>query len=86
MTTIDQIRELLHKYPEGRVYFDEPVKVKASPHHELFRCYGVSIDNTDIYLMDPDEKWHGPLEENQVNANLVIASLYQRLKGLQCSK
>jgi hypothetical protein len=62
--------------------FDDAIKVKASPHVSLFSCYGACAGPDGIYLLDGGGDWHGPLKEDQLNASLLISSLYQRLKAM----
>jgi hypothetical protein len=80
MTTFETIQQIVSAAPGHEIIFPEPVKVKSSPHKEVFTCYGIHAEN-DIWLMDGNGEWHGPLEESQGNARLVINSLYQRLKA-----
>lgn len=60
--------------------FDPAVEVKTSPHTFPFRAYAVCVSPKDeLFVMDSDEQWH-QVELEDVNASLVIGSLYQRLK------
>jgi hypothetical protein len=58
---------------------DDAIQVKKTPHSPACRIWAICIspDNV-IYLMDNNEQSF-PLEENDINHNLVIASLYQRV-------
>jgi hypothetical protein len=76
------ITDSLNAYPDHQVIFNDEIRVKASPHIALFSCYGACVGPDGIYLMDGAGEWHGPLKEDQVNAGLMISSLYQRLKVL----
>lgn len=80
MNKLQYITDSLNAYPDHRVMFDDAINVKASPHIALFSCYGACICPNGVYLMDGEGEWHGPLKEDQVNAGLMISSLYQRLK------
>jgi hypothetical protein len=62
--------------------FDDAIRVKASPHIALFTCYGACVGPDGVHLMDDAGEWHGPLKEDQVNAGLMISSLYQRMRLL----
>lgn len=62
------------------LYFDTPVEVKTSPHTYPFSGWAVCVSPAnDLYVMDAEETWH-QVELQDVNAALVIGSLYQRLK------
>lgn len=80
MNQLQYITDSLNAYPDHRVIFDDAIKVKASPHIALFNCYGACVGPDGVYLMDYEGEWHGPLKEDQINAGLIISSLYQRLK------
>jgi hypothetical protein len=80
MNQLEYITDSLNAYPDHRVIFDDAIRVKASPHIALFACHGACVGPDGVYLMDGDGEWHGPLKEDQVNAGLMISSLYQRMK------
>lgn len=80
MNQLQYISDSLNAYPDHLVIFDDAIKVKASPHVALFNCYGACVGPDGVYLMDYEGEWHGPLKEDQINAGLMISSLYQRLK------
>lgn len=80
MNQLQYITETIKKYPEHRVAFDDAIRVKASPHIALFSCHGACVGPDGVYLMDYEGEWHGPLKEDQINAGLIISSLYQRMK------
>lgn len=62
------------------LYFDTSIEVKTSPHAYPFSAWAVSVSpKDDLYVMDADEQWHRVKMED-MNAGLVISSLYQRLK------
>lgn len=62
------------------LYFDTAVEVKTSPHTYPFSAWAVSVSpRNELYVMDSDEQWHR-VELEDVNASLVLSSLYQRLK------
>lgn len=83
MNQLNYITDSLNTYPGHQVIFDDAIRVKASPHISLFTCHGACVGPDGVYLMDGEGEWHGPLKENQVNAGLMISSLYQRLRLLQ---
>lgn len=80
MNHLQYITDSLSKFPDHRVTFDDVIRVKASPHIALFSCCGACVGPDGVYLMDDAGEWHGPLKEDQVNAGLMISSLYQRLR------
>jgi hypothetical protein len=81
MTTLQTIQQIILSLAGHEIIFSDPVKVKSSPHKEVFTCYGLHAENEGVWLMDGKGEWHGPLQEDQGNARLVINSLYQRLKA-----
>ena len=83
MNHLQFITDIVNAYPEHRVIFDDAIRVKASPHIALFDCYGACVGPDGVYLMDGAGEWFGPLKEDQVNAGLMISSLYQRLNVMQ---
>jgi hypothetical protein len=82
MNHLQFITDAITKYPDHQVMFNDAIRVKASPHVNLFSCYGACVGPDGVHLMDGDGFWHGPVKEDQVNARLMIASLYQRIRLL----
>lgn len=80
MNQLQYITEAINKYPNQQVMFNDAIRVNASPHIALFSCYGACAGPDGVHLMDPAGIWHGPLKENQVNAGMLIGSLYQRMR------
>lgn len=76
---IDIVRDIAgHEF----LYFNDAVEVKLTPHSPAFSAWGACASPDDqLYVMDRDEVWH-QLELEDVNASLVIGSLYQRLRLL----
>jgi hypothetical protein len=65
------------------LYFNEAVEVKVTPHSHPFSAWAVSVSPADsLYVMDSDEQWH-EVALQDMNAALVIGSLYQRLKMMR---
>jgi hypothetical protein len=83
MNHLQFITEAVNSYPDHQVLFDDAIRIKASPHIALFSCHGACVGPDGVYLMDGNGEWFGPLKEDQVNAALMINSLYQRLKVMQ---
>ena len=62
------------------LYFESAVEVKVTPHSYPFNAWAVCVSpKQELYVMDSDEQWH-KVELADMNAALVIGSLYQRLK------
>lgn len=80
MNHLQFITDALNKYPDHQVMFSEAIRVKASPHMMLFTCHGACVGPDGVHLMDGEGIWHGPVKEDQVNAGLIISSLYQRMR------
>lgn len=80
MNQLQYIIGSLKNYPDHQVMFSDAIRVKASPHIPVFTCFGACVGPDGVYLMDGDGEWHGPLKEDQVNAGLMISSLYQRMR------
>ncbi|MDB5250994.1 MAG: hypothetical protein JWP27_163 [Flaviaesturariibacter sp.] len=65
------------------LYFDTAVEVKLTPHTPPFAAWAVSVSPADeLYIMDADERWHRA-GLTDMNAALVIGSLYQRLRMMR---
>jgi len=82
MSQLETIQGILNTYQDGKVMFDECIRVRLAPHQTPFNVWGAWRVPEGVYLMDGEEHWHGPLLEGQMNATQVIASVYQRLKQL----
>ncbi len=82
MNHLQYITDAIDKYPDRQVMFTDAIRVKASPHMLLFSCHGACVGPDGVRLMDDSGCWHGPVKEDQVNAGLLIASLYQRIRLL----
>lgn len=82
MNQLIEIAQIANTYPDGKIIFDEPVQVKASPHIHVFTAFAIWSGPEGVYVMDGAGEWHGPLNEQQANAGFVISSLYQRLKAI----
>lgn len=82
MNTLCQIEQLAQLYLNGQVMFNDPIRVKSTPHQHVFTVYGVWSGDDGLFVLDGAGEWHGPLLENQVNGVLMINSICQRLKML----
>jgi len=80
MNHLQFITDTIAKYPDSQVMFDDPIKIKPSPHVYLFTAYGLWSGPDGVYVLDGGGDWHGPLKEDQANAGLMIASIYQRIR------
>lgn len=75
---MDEIKKML----SGRVDFDTPVKVKATPHTPIVMIYAVEKTPAgDVLIQIVDEV--RPLSESD---KMVVVSVYQRLKLLEYQK
>jgi hypothetical protein len=83
MTPLQAIQQFAQSHPEGKVIFDEPITVKSSPHHLVFTVFGIWQGENGLFVMDGEGQWHGALSQEQVFGDLMIASIYQRVKALQ---
>jgi hypothetical protein len=72
---IEQVKQIVG---EGFLYFDDAIAVKKTPHEPSYRIWAVAVKDERISLMDSSEEWH-ELEETDINHNLIIASLFQRV-------
>lgn len=64
------------------LHFETALQVKHSPHHFPFVIWGLCVSPTDtLYVMDGDQQWY-PIDADQGADDLVIGSIYQRLKWM----
>ena len=64
------------------LYFDTALQVKHSPHHFSFTIWGLCVSPTDtLYVMDSDQQWYA-LDAATGSDDMVIGSIYQRLKWM----
>lgn len=80
MNHLQFITDAINKYPDQQVMFDDAIRIKGSPHLLLFSCHGACVAPDGVHLMDGEGMWHGPIKNDQINAGLVIGSIYQRLR------
>jgi hypothetical protein len=80
MNQLEFIRQSITSLPRQSILFKDAIVIKHSPHIALFTCWGACVAPDGVYLMDGNSEWRGPLKEDQVNAALIISSLYQRMK------
>ena len=81
-----------HEY----LYFSEPLKVKLTPHSPEINLWGICVSPAnDVFVCElkavgaklqdgrwherPEEEWH-QIEACDQNANIIIPSIYQRIK------
>ena len=75
---MDEIKKMVN----GRVYFDTPIKVKATPHTPLIVIHGVEKTPAgDVYVQLADEI--KPLNKDE---KMLVVSVYQRLKLIEFQK
>jgi hypothetical protein len=80
MNTLQQINELMQNHTDEQVIFDDPIKVRSAPHQPIFTVYGVWSGSEGLFVLDGGGEWHGPLLPEQQNGQLIINSIYQRIK------
>lgn len=83
MLQLQQINDLAKCHPDGQVLFDDPIKVRSAPHQPVFTVYGVWAGSDGLFVLDGGGEWHGPLLPEQQNGDLMINSIYQRMKILE---
>lgn len=81
MIKLQTIQQIVSDHGQ-EIIFGEPVTIKLGPHQGSFECHGIHSES-GVWLMDGAGQWHGPLEESQHNAILIINSLYQRLLAMK---
>lgn len=82
MTLLQTIQNIVLTYPDHEVRFDQPTEIHFPT--GSFECYALQMDTGEgLFLMDGQGEWHGPLQENQVNAGVVIQALYKRLMRIR---
>jgi hypothetical protein len=84
MDKLAEINQITSQH-NGEILFEDALNIKSSPHTHLFTAWGVCVGPEGLYVLDGSGKWHGPLQESQVNSELMINSLYQRLKSIEVS-
>ncbi len=73
-----------HLAGNDELFFGSAVQVKLTPHSLPFNAWAVQISPKDeLFVMDGSQNWH-QLETTDINAELMIGSLYQRL-SLMCA-
>lgn len=73
------IQEILSHLNEP-VQFDTPVTIKATPHSNVVRVYGLEkTSEGEVMVQINDGSFH-KLEEKDLNYEMVAGSILQRLK------
>lgn len=80
MNKLQTIKEIVRERQDETIRFDEPVIIRKH-HVSLMECWAIAV-HENLWLMDQLMEWH-KLEESDMNAGLVISSIYQRMKMLQ---
>lgn len=79
---MSKIQEILSHLSEP-VKFDTPVTIKATPHSNVVRIYGLEkTSEGEVMVQINDGSFH-KLEEKDRNYDMVAGSLLQRLKILK---
>ena len=80
--TIEDIKTILSDLNETDMPFDTPLQVKTSPHHELMKIWGVSVDGNNRLWVRSSRKDELEITDNLIYKNYILGSLNQRLKLL----
>lgn len=80
MTKLQTITQIAQGF-EGGINFYDPVVVQLQ--FESFYCFALKVVNSDLWLMDREGEWQGPLKETQRNAGKVINAVYDKVKKIQ---
>ncbi|HEV7620106.1 MAG TPA: hypothetical protein VGO09_00155 [Flavisolibacter sp.] len=77
---IDIIKDMVgHEY----LYFNDGIEIKPGPHIHVFTIWGVACSpRNELFIMDNNEEWHR-IDLNDLHAQLIIGSIYQRIKLLR---
>ena len=76
---MSKIQEILSHLSDP-VQFDTPVTIKATPHSNVVRVYGLEkTSEGEVMVQINDGSFH-KLEEKDRNYDMVAGSLLQRLK------
>lgn len=78
--TICKIREVSQQIGIDEKIFDEPIRVKKTPHDEIFRIYGFAVKD-NVYVMDGAGEYYD-IQPEQANVEFVANALLQRLKSM----
>lgn len=81
MTKLETITRITQGF-EGGISFHDPVIIELPYFAESFYCFALKVINGDLWLMDREGEWQGPLKETQVNSGKVINAIYNRVKIL----
>jgi hypothetical protein len=78
--SLSQLQAMVEEFPDGKIYFDTPVRIKSTPHFEVFTAHGVWAHGVNgVWVLDGLGQWH-QLAEKQVNVDYIIGSVAQRLR------
>lgn len=83
MNNLQHINDFAQHYPDGQLLFDDPIKIRSAPHQPVFTVYGIWSGCEGLFVLDGGGEWHGPLLPEQDNGELMINSIYQRMKILE---
>jgi hypothetical protein len=79
MNQLQTIQQILSD-TGNQIFFDTPVIVRKH-HVSILECWGVNIER-GLWLMDETGNWH-EWDSKDLNAGLVLNSIYQRVRSLQ---
>jgi hypothetical protein len=80
-TLLQECKDIIRDLVDNEaLYFDTAVEVKLTPHTYPFLAWGVCVSpDNELYVLDGQEQWHHAALTD-MNANLLVGSLYQRLR------
>jgi hypothetical protein len=79
MSNIVEISKMLNGFHDESIRFTTPIRVSLPT--GVFEIHAACKHAAfGIYLLDRASEWHGPLLASQLNADRIIAALYNRLK------
>ncbi len=79
---IEQIKELILRNFNGAVDFNDPLKVKVTPHNPIVYIHSVAADPlSGVWLMCDAGHWFKAEEEDK-NILPVVQSVLQRLNSI----
>jgi len=79
MSNIIEISKMLNGFHDESVKFNTPIRVSLP--QGVFEIHAACKHAAfGIYLLDREGEWQGPLLASQLNADRIIAALYNRLK------
>lgn len=80
--TINLIMCIVGNDFDSKVLFENPVKIKKSPHSWPVIVHGIKVGmNSNVWLLDATNEWQ-LLEPSMKDSDLISNSVLQRIKSL----